>query len=319
MVEENRAGTNDFFSTGSLKLDRILGGEGISKGSIVEIFGEPGAGKSTMALEMISSIQDRNGVPVFIDMEHALNRQYAEQVGVDSDDVLISQPEDGEEALEIAETFARSGAVDLVVLDSVAALISRYENDQAIRHSMSSRTHIRRSEMITRAMRKLSMYCREIGMVLILINQTRVDITRGGNPEKTPGGKSMNFYTTARIRLSRFASLLERQQQIGISVLAQIDKNREAPPFQRTTVDILFDRGICPYGEFIDVCLESAILKKKRRCYYFGSDELAGTREELRSRIQKDSKLRKRLIEETEFEEGQRVIRKMEKIARDNQ
>lgn len=289
---------NTSISTGSPKLNQALGGNGIPQGTIVEVFGEPGSGKTTLGLELAASMQAQNGVVMWIDTEHSLNRQYAENVGLETDALLVSQPDSGEEALDIAETCCRSGGVDLVVLDSVAALMTRFERNASLRDSMSKQVHYKRAEMITRSVRTISMYCREVGTNFIMINQTRHSMDENGNQktdQKTPGGKSMKFYTYARLQLFRKASLVQGGTHRGIKVLVKTIKNRAAQPFKQVYLDILYDRGFCPYGEIIDQALEQDILTKRNRRYVLQNRELADTREELRNRLEGDSDLFRRI------------------------
>ncbi len=258
-------------STGPLSLDIALGGQGIPSGRICELYGPEGSGKTTVALHVIASAQKAGGVAAFIDAEHAMDPTWARKLGVDLQSLLISQPDTGEQALEICEMLVRSNAVDIVVIDSVAALIPRAE----IEGDMGD-THVGlQARLMSQAMRKLVGAISRSRTSVIFINQIRMKIgVMFGNPETTPGGNALKFYSSVRIEVRRVTTIKEGDVAVGNRVRARVVKNKIAPPFRKAEFDIVFDGGINILGDLVDLAAEAEIITKQGSWYSFGDTRL---------------------------------------------
>ena len=257
--------------TGALSLDLALGGRGIPRGRICELFGPESSGKTTLALHIVASAQKRGGVAAFIDAEHAMDPTWARKLGVDLQTLLISQPDTGEQALEICEMLVRSNAVDIVVIDSVAALIPRAE----IEGEMGD-THVGlQARLMSQAMRKLVGAISKSRTCVIFINQIRMKIgVMFGNPETTPGGNALKFYSSVRIDVRRISTLKEGEEAIGNRIRARVVKNKVAPPFRNAEFDILFTGGIDAMGDMVDLAAENDIIAKQGAWFSFGDVRL---------------------------------------------
>ncbi|OGG92232.1 recombinase RecA [Candidatus Kaiserbacteria bacterium RIFCSPLOWO2_12_FULL_53_8] len=268
------------FSSGALSLDLALGG-GIPKGRIIEIYGPESSGKTTLALHMVSEIQKIGGQAAFIDAEHALDVQYAKRIGVDIDNLLVSQPDDGESALEITETLVRSGGVDLIVIDSVAALTPRAEIE-----GMMGDSHMGlHARLMSQALRKLTAIVSKTSCSVIFINQMRMKIgVMFGNPETTTGGNALKFYSSLRLDVRRIDKIAEKgegdQEIIGNRVRVKVVKNKVAPPFRQAEFDVIYNKGISREGDLIDLGLKHNVLTKSGAFLSFGENKMGQGREQ---------------------------------------
>jgi recombination protein RecA len=261
--------------TGSLGLDLALGVGGLPRGRVVEIFGPEASGKTTLALHVVAEAQ-KQGVAAFIDAEHALDLSYAERLGVQVEDLLLSQPDTGEQALEIAEILVRSGAVDVIVIDSVAALVPRAE----IEGDMGD-THVGlQARLMSQALRKLAATINKSRAIVIFINQIRMKIgVMFGNPETTPGGNALKFYSTVRLDIRRIAAIKQGQDVVGSRTRIRVVKNKVAPPFKEVQFDIIYGQGISRVGEVVDLATDVDILEKMGTWYSFGETRIGQGRE----------------------------------------
>lgn len=275
-------------STGSLGLDIALGVGGYPRGRIIEIFGPEASGKTTLALHAIAEVQKAGGIAAFIDAEHALDPSYAQKLGVNIDDLYVSQPDTGEQALDIAELLVRSGAVDLVVVDSVAALVPRAE----IEADMSEAQVGLQARLMSKAMRKLAGVLAKAGATAIFINQVRHKIgVFYGSPETTPGGLALKFHASVIVDVRRIATLKQGDQPVGNRVKAKVVKNKVAPPFREATFDILYGRGISKEGELLDFGLEMGLITRSGAWYAYKNQQLGQGRENARAYLEEHSEI----------------------------
>ena len=289
-------------STGSLSLDICLGVGGLPRGRVCEIFGPESSGKTTLSLEVIANAHRQNGIAAFIDAEHALDPAYANKLGVDTDSLLVSQPDNGEQALEMAELLVRSNAVDVVVIDSVAALVPRAE----IEGEMGD-VHVGlQARLMSQALRKLTAAIARSRTVMIFINQIREKIgVSFGSPETTPGGRALKFYTSVRIDIRRIGRIKDGDVAVGNRTRATVVKNKVAAPFKRAEFDIMFGKGISREGDLIDLGLEHDVVDKSGSWYSFGSTRLGQGRENSKALLESTpaiaDEIEKRILEKLDM------------------
>ncbi|MBI4427295.1 MAG: recombinase RecA [Candidatus Magasanikbacteria bacterium] len=291
---ESKAMEVDAVSTGSVSLDMALGVGGVPRGRIIEIFGPEASGKTTLAQHIIAEVQKLGGIAAFIDAEHALDPDYARKIGVDVDNLLISQPDTGEQALEILETLVRSNAVDVVVVDSVAALVPKAE----IEGEMGDSHMGLQARLMSQALRKLTGIVSKTKTVTIFINQIRHKIgVFFGNPETTPGGNALKFYCSVRIEVRRAAQIKQGEKIIGNRVKAKVVKNKVAAPFRTTEFDIMYNEGISVSGDLLDTGVIHKIVTKLGNSYSFGEEKLGVGREKAKQYLRENPKLMKEIRE----------------------
>ena len=265
--------------TGSLSLDIALGVGGVPKGRIVETYGPESSGKTTVALHMVAEVQKRGGIAGFIDAEHALDPVYARNIGVDIDNLYISQPDSGEQALEITETMVRSGAVDIVIVDSVAALVPKAEIDGDMGES-----HVGlQARLMSQALRKLTSIISKSNCVVIFINQLREKVgVMFGNPETTTGGRALKFYSSVRLDVRRVETLKQGGDMVGNHTRVKVVKNKVAPPFKQAEFDIMFGTGISREGDILDLAVECSIVNKSGAWYAYEGNKIGQGRENVK-------------------------------------
>lgn len=277
-LKEIRPSEVDVVSTGSISLDLALGVGGLPRGRVVEIYGPESTGKTTLALHVLAEAQKKNGVGAFVDAEHALDPEYAKRIGVNLDELLISQPESGEEALQIVDTLVRSGEVDVIVIDSVAALVPRSE----ISGEMGTFEIGLQARLMSQALRKLSGAISKTKSIVIFLNQTRMKIGTYGKPETTPGGLALKFYASVRIELKRTAQIKRGDEIIGNKILAKVVKNKVAAPFKVAEFNIYYNEGISWIADLINVGMKYDVVKKMGSWLQFGEIKLGQGLEQAR-------------------------------------
>lgn len=278
--------------TGSLSLDIALGIGGVPRGRIIEVYGPESSGKTTLTLHTIANAQKAGGVAAFIDAEHALDPEYAKRIGVNVNNLLISQPDSGEQALDIVETLVRSNAVDVVVVDSVAALVPRAE----IEGEMGDQHVGRQARLMSQALRKLTAIIAKSNVVVIFINQLRMKIgVMFGNPETTTGGNALKFYSSIRIEVRKSAQVKKGEEVVGNQVNVKIAKNKVAPPFKTTSFFIMYNEGISWADDCLDTGLKYEIIRKQGNSHFFGEVKLGVGREQARTFLRENEKVSKEI------------------------
>ena len=287
-------------STGSISLDAALGIGGVPRGRIIEIYGPESSGKTTLSLHIIAEAQKTGGLAAFIDTEHALDTGYAQKLGVDVNNLLISQPEYGEQALEICETLVRSNSLDVIVVDSVAALTPRAE----IEGEMGDSVMGMQARLMSQALRKLTAAVSKSNVVLIFTNQLREKIgVMFGSPETTTGGKALKFYASIRMDIRRIAAIKDGTEVIGNRTKVKIVKNKVAPPFKEVEFDIMYNEGISKLGDLVDLAVNKEIIKKAGAWFQYGENRMQG-REGVKKLLTEDKELLKKLYKEVKAAVG---------------
>jgi recombination protein RecA len=280
--------------TGSISLDMALGVGGVPRGRIVEIFGPESSGKTTLALHIVAEAQKQGGIAAFVDAEHALDISYARKLGVKTDDLLVSQPDTGEQALEIAEMLVRSGAIDVLVIDSVAALVPKAE----IEGDMGDSHMGLQARLMSQALRKLTAIISKSNACVIFINQIRMKIgVMFGNPETTTGGNALKFYASVRMDIRKIASLKSGNDIIGSRTKVKVVKNKVAPPFREVEFDILYGEGISRVGDILDLAVDRGIIEKSGAWFSYGSERVGQGRENSRIFLQEHPDMLKEIEE----------------------
>lgn len=291
--------------TGSLALDLALGVGGVPRGRVIEIYGPESSGKTTLALSIIAEAQKKGGNAAFIDAEHALDPEYARKIGVNLDNLLISQPDTGEQALEITETLIRSNALDVIVIDSVAALVPRAEIEGEMGDSMMGV----QARLMSQALRKLTGVVSKSKTVLIFINQIRMKIgVMFGNPETTSGGNALKFYSSVRLDIRRRAVLKRGDDQVGNHVSVKVVKNKVAPPFKTAEFDIMFAQGIDYEGELVDLGVKYGVVEKAGAWFTYGEEKLGQGKEGARAFLKENLKITERIKSEVLAKEKEESI-----------
>lgn len=281
------------FSTGSIGLDRALGVGGIPKGRVIELYGPESSGKTTLALHMIAEVQKAGGIAGFIDAEHALDPVYAKNIGVDIDNLYISQPDSGEQAMEVAEMMIRSNAIDLIVVDSVAALTPRAEIDGDMGDSHVG-LHAR---LMSQALRKITALLNNAKCTIVFINQLREKVgIVYGNPEVTTGGRALKFYSTIRLDIRRIEGLKLKGETIGNRTRVRVVKNKVAPPLKETEFDIIFGKGISQTGEILDTAVETGVIERKGAYYAYEGASFAQGRDNAKEYLERNPEFRETLL-----------------------
>lgn len=282
-------------STGSLGLDAALGVGGMPRGRIIEIFGPESSGKTTLALHVIAEAQKKDGICAYIDAEHAMDPEYAKRLGVKTEDLLISQPDTGEQALEIVESLVRSGNIDVIVIDSVAALTPKDE----IEGDMGAHHVGKQARLMSQALRKLTAITAKTKTVVIFINQIRMQIgVMFGNPETTPGGKALKFYTSVRLDIRRIAQIKKGEEVVGGRVRVKVVKNKVAAPFKQTEFDLLYNEGISREGEIIALGEKYGIIEKSGSSYSYGEVKMGRGYDATRQFLKEDKKTANSIMKE---------------------
>ncbi|MEX0919436.1 MAG: recombinase RecA [Parcubacteria group bacterium] len=292
--EKPRVGV-DAISTGSIGLDTALGVGGLPRGRIIEIFGPESSGKTTLSLHVIAEAQKTGGVSAFIDAEHAMDPEYAKRLGVKIDELLISQPDTGEQALEIVDSLVRSGKLDVIVIDSVAALTPKDE----IEGDMGAHHVGKQARLMSQALRKLTAIVARSKTIVIFINQIRMQIgVMFGNPETTPGGKALKFYTSVRLDIRRIAQIKKGEEIMGGRTRVKVVKNKVAAPFKQTEFDLMYNEGISREGEIIALGEKYGIIKKSGASYKYGEAPLARGYDATRQVLREDKKLSETILKD---------------------
>ncbi len=284
----------DAIPTGCLSLDLALGVGGVPRGRVIEIYGPESSGKTTLAQHIVAEVQKKGGVAAFVDAEHALDPDYARKIGVNVADLIISQPDTGEQALEIVETLVRSNAIDVIVIDSVAALVPKAE----IEGDMGDQHMGLQARLMSQALRKLTAIVSKSGTVVIFINQIRMKIgVMFGNPETTPGGNALKFYSSVRVEIRRSAQIKQGEKIIGNRVKVKIVKNKVAPPFRSCEFDIMYNEGISLVGDLLDLGVEGGIIEKRGNSYAFREEKLGVGRETAKQYLKEHQKIQEQVRE----------------------
>jgi len=287
--------------TGALSLDIALGVGGVPRGRVIEIYGPEAGGKTTLALHIVAEAQKQNGLAAFIDAEHALDVLYARKIGVNTDDLLISQPDTGEQALEIAETLVRSGALDVLIIDSVAALVPRAE----LEGEMGDAQMGLQARLMSQALRKLTGSIGKSMTTVIFINQIRMKIgVFFGNPETTTGGNALKFYSTMRLDIRKIGAIKQGDKVTGNRTRVKVVKNKVAPPFRQTEFDIIFGEGISKEGDILDLAADNGIIEKSGAWYSYKGERLAQGRENAKVFLNKNPDITKQVEEEVREKAG---------------
>ena len=287
----------DVIPTGSIGLDKALGIGGVPRGRIIEIFGPESSGKTTLALHIIAESQKQNGVCAFVDAEHALDPEYAKKIGVKLDELLISQPDTGEQSLEIVESLVRTGKIDVIVIDSVAALTPKDE----IEGDMGAHHVGKQARLMSQALRKLTAIVAKSKTVVIFINQIRMQIgVMFGNPETTPGGKALKFYTSVRLDIRRIAQIKKGEEVMGGRVRVKVVKNKVAAPFKSTEFDLMYNEGISREGEIIALGEKFGVIAKSGSSYAYGEIKMGRGYDATRSFLQENEKIANDILREIE-------------------
>ncbi|MEX2583951.1 MAG: recombinase RecA [Gemmatimonadota bacterium] len=290
--------------TGAINLDAAIGIGGIPRGRVTEIYGPESSGKTTLCLHIIANAQRNGGIAAFVDAEHALDIEYARKLGVDVDDLLVSQPDTGEQALEITETLVRSGALDVVVIDSVAALVPRAEIEGEMGDS-----HVGlQARLMSQALRKLTGAINRSQTAVVFTNQIREKIgVMFGNPETTTGGRALKFYASLRMDIRRIGSIKDRDELVGNKARVKIVKNKVAPPFKQADFDIMFNVGIDHYGIIVDLAVESNVIQKAGAWFSYGDVRLGQGRENAKAFLQENAELAMEIENKVKAELGMRT------------
>ena len=297
-------------STGSISIDYALGIGGLPRGRVVEIFGPESSGKTTLALQVIAQVHKTGGLAAFVDAEHALDAQYAQKLGVDLDNLLVSQPDNGEQALEIVEVLIRSGGVDVVVVDSVAALVPKAE----IEGEMGDAQMGLQARLMSQALRKLTGAVAKSNTTLIFINQLREKIgVMFGNPETTTGGRALKFYASVRIDIRRIASIKDGDQVIGGRTRVKVVKNKVAPPFREAEFDVMYGEGISKEGDLLDLAVEKRIVEKSGAWFAFAGERLGQGRENAKQFLKENPSVRQAVEDRVRIELG--MVRDVVEVA----
>ena len=279
-------------STGCLSLDAAIGVGGFPKGRIVEVYGPESSGKTTLALHIVAEAQRQGGIAAYIDAEHAMDPEYAEKLGVDVDNLFISQPDSGEQALEIAETLVRSNSVDVIVIDSVAALVPRAELDGDMGDSLPGL----QARLMSQALRKLTAIVAQSNTCFIFINQLREKIgVFFGSPETTTGGKALKFYASVRIDIRRIGAIKEGDKVTGNRTKVKVVKNKVAPPFRETEFDIMYGEGISREGDLLDLAVNHKVVEKSGAWFSYATERLGQGRENVKNMLKENTELRDRI------------------------
>ena len=287
--------TESVISTGCLSLDVALGVGGVPRGRIIEIYGPESSGKTTLALHIVAEAQKNNGYAAFVDVEHALDPDYSKALGVNTDDLLVSQPDTGEQALEITETLVRSGALDVIVVDSVAALVPQAELDGEM-----GDTHVGlQARLMSQALRKLTGTVSRSNTCVIFINQIREKIgVMFGNPETTPGGRALKFYSSLRLEIRRITTIKEGTNSVGNKVRVKVVKNKVAPPFKMAEFDIMFGEGISYIGDVLDLAVTADIVQKMGAWYSYKDEKIGQGRENTKAFLEENTKMMTKIIKQ---------------------
>jgi recombination protein RecA len=308
--QRNAIAPMEAISTGAISIDYALGIGGLPRGRVIEIFGPESSGKTTLALQVIAEAQRSGGMAAFVDAEHALDAQYAQKLGVDLDNLLVSQPDHGEQALEIVEVLIRSNSVDVVVVDSVAALVPKAE----IEGEMGEAQMGLQARLMSQALRKLTGVVSKSKTILIFINQLREKIgVMFGNPETTTGGRALKFYASVRVDIRRIASIKDGDQVIGGRTRVKIVKNKVAPPFREAEFDIMYGEGISREGDLIDLAVEKRIVEKSGAWFAYSGERLGQGRENAKQFLKENPDIRRTIEERVRRELG--LVREVEVAA----